>query len=481
MPSERTGRDPDRKETESKAEERHGWTVPVPLVVALVAGAFAAARLHWVVSGAAVSSGEPAALPARRKQVRAPGSPKAFALIALEDVPLFESPQSYTGIGTIGRGQIVDIAGPSMVYDGYEMVPIKPRGAVQRDMMREHVPDAPSSAAGAGQIVPASAEEYESLSVEGVRVLDPPAPPGRTFCNPATSDPAIARLCGWLEDECAAEGIRRVFIADFDHGGSPVRGAGVAEDVVAGTPVFCVAPQCFVNDDTISNEMPEDTEPTCTGYDRIALWLSTEELKGNESFYAPYISLLPPEEVYRRFHPAYLETDQLRLDDSIDFWSSWLESLRACHGGRQSPSYRAMKLNYVRLLTRQYEGAGMTPLLDMPNTAPYADLTVSQEFNEEGKFCLVATRNLAAGEELLVNYGAEHHSPLLMFLLYGFALPPGHHNTTVPSEEERANAEYQLAPGDDCAGLRPSQFSLPTGAGSVVKNFYRFSRRYCAL
>merc|ERR1712110_467859 len=113
--------------------------------------------------------------------------------------------------------------------------------------------------------------------------------------------------------------------------------------------------------------------------------------------------------------------------------------------GVQRPAWQQLKLAYVQMLTRQYEGAGMCPLADMLNTVAYEELTVNQELNKEGDFCLKSTRDLKAGEELLVNYGAESHSPMLMFIIYGFALAAEHHNLTVPTAEEYESSTYQLS------------------------------------
>lgn len=258
-----------------------------------------------------------------------------------------------------------------------------------------------------------------------------------------------------------------------------MRGLGVSSDVSEGDHVFCVPKACWVNEDVLPHPIDDGPGTHCESNERLALWLAAEMKKGPGSFYHPYFPVLPTEEAYRRFHPAYLEGFQ--LDDGLDYWKMWLARLRLCHGGRESPTWAEAKLTYVWLLTRQFGAVGMTPLADMPNTAPEHELNVKQILNSRGDFCLKALRDLPAGTELLVDYGAPHHSPTLMFLIYGFALDREYHNVTVPSAEEYANAEYMLSPKDGCAGLRPSTFQLPPDAGPALQNLARFAARHCRV
>ncbi|CAK0859845.1 unnamed protein product [Prorocentrum cordatum] len=306
---------------------------------------------------------------------------------------------------------------------------------------------------------------------------EPVAPLERIPCSRDAPDLGFAAMCAWLEDTCKAKGTSRVHVASFPHGGAPVRGLGVSSDVAKGDHVFCIPKACWLNEDVLPDPFDDGPGTHCTSNERMALWLANEVKKGPESFYSPYFPVLPTEEAYRRFHPAYLEGFQ--LDESVDLWKMWLGRLHLCHGGRESPTWAEVKLTYVWLLTRQFGGVGMTPLADMPNTAPEPELNVQQILNHGGDFCLKALRDLPAGTELLVDYGAPHHSPTLMFLIYGFALEREHHNVTVPSAEEYASAEYMLSPRDGCAGLRPPEFQLPPDAGPPLQNLARFAARHC--
>lgn len=53
------------------------------------------------------------------------------SLVALEDEPIYESVTSWEEIGTVVAGQSVAAAGPPVLVDSYEMVPIRPKGAVE--------------------------------------------------------------------------------------------------------------------------------------------------------------------------------------------------------------------------------------------------------------------------------------------------------------------------------------------------------------
>ncbi|CAK0864311.1 unnamed protein product [Prorocentrum cordatum] len=219
----------------------------------------------------------------------------------------------------------------------------------------------------------------------------------------------------------------RVFLASFEHGGEHLRGLGVSSDVSKGEPVFCIPKACWINEDVVPRS--SNFSMLCGANVRVALWLAVEAKKGPASFYYPYLAMLPTEEAYKHFHPAYLEGFQ--LDEQLDFWEgAWLRSLSDCHRGRESPTWEEAKLAYVQLLTRQSGYVGLSPLADLANAGPGHEVNVAQRLDAQGDFCLEAVRDLPAGAELLTDYWASSQSPALMFFTYGFALDREHHNET---------------------------------------------------
>ncbi|CAK0794236.1 unnamed protein product [Prorocentrum cordatum] len=218
----------------------------------------------------------------------------------------------------------------------------------------------------------------------------PAEPPRGRQTGRADPDPVVARLAAWLEDECGATGTARLFVGLFDKAGHPVRGIGVAQDVPRDEYAICVPRRCAISpDDAQSFLLPSDVDTaSCDSLSRLAFWMALEQEKGDASEWAPHFAAMPTEAEYKTYHPGSSNLDDMSLAPEVDVWQWWLDALKQCHGGRAVPTYEAMKLQYVRLITRQFEEVGLVPLADMPNTGPPGQNNVQQTYNDEGHFCL---------------------------------------------------------------------------------------------
>jgi len=288
-------------------------------------------------------------------------------------------------------------------------------------------------------------------------------------------DPIVAQFSAWLTDECGAWGLDSFFISEFEHADHKVRGVGVARNFTAGETTVCVPHKCWFH---IRNEPQRILDLThglsCSTDHVTALWLAEEVQKGSDSFWAPYIAMLPAEDDFKQFHPAYLEGFKPPTD--IDAWQLWNYDMQACYSEYQGRLHQRMepgvislgdaKLSFVRLFSRHYDMVGMVPLADLPNTGRQHNVQQTYLDFKSGTLCLNASRNLRVSEEVLVNYGAEQLNPLFMFLIFGFALDPHDH---LPMSHGM------------CVGLRLGELvEPPRDANPVHINFVRFAQRYCS-
>eukprot|EP00931_Biecheleriopsis_adriatica_P062120 TRINITY_DN373_c0_g1_i6.p1 TRINITY_DN373_c0_g1~~TRINITY_DN373_c0_g1_i6.p1 ORF type:complete len:467 (-),score=85.66 TRINITY_DN373_c0_g1_i6:9-1409(-) len=89
-----------------------------------------------------------------------------------------------------------------------------------------------------------------------------------------TSDPGVAHLCTWLEEQCEAVGLGRIFKGVFDHDGASVHGLGVVSDIAAGENIMCINSKCGITEDVLENA--ESDAELCTETHHLAVWLAEE-------------------------------------------------------------------------------------------------------------------------------------------------------------------------------------------------------------
>eukprot|EP00445_Apocalathium_hangoei_P066758 CAMPEP_0204109716 /NCGR_PEP_ID=MMETSP0361-20130328/1458_1 /ASSEMBLY_ACC=CAM_ASM_000343 /TAXON_ID=268821 /ORGANISM="Scrippsiella Hangoei, Strain SHTV-5" /LENGTH=1008 /DNA_ID=CAMNT_0051059521 /DNA_START=92 /DNA_END=3115 /DNA_ORIENTATION=+ len=117
----------------------------------------------------------PVAPPAAAAKVPAsetPPKPEAVEagteLIVAVETTLFESPTSYTDLGVVAQGKVVVATGAPVEAEGFYMVPIKPRGAVELQNVRAvAVPKAKAKSKGQGAVKPQPLKKADEPELEG--------------------------------------------------------------------------------------------------------------------------------------------------------------------------------------------------------------------------------------------------------------------------------------------------------------------------
>jgi len=312
------------------------------------------------------------------------------------------------------------------------------------------------------------------------RLQDPAPPEGQQVCSRDAADPDWARLCTWMEDYCGGEGMQNILAGEFEHGGHMVRGVAAAVDLKADQNVLCVPSKCWLKIGTESERVRQMTNrQDCGELERFAIHVAEENRKGEASVWAPYLQMLPTEAVYRNFHPAYLE-GKLDLGGWGEYWNPWSGALKKCYksyvekAGDSAVTFAQAYEALVQVNTRRYGDVDMVPIGDLLNTVPSAQLNVAPKYKDETSkdFCLVAKWDLSAGTELTVDYGADHHSAMMMHSLYGFAFAPEHHN-----ESLHGHPQFD-GPVDVCSGsLRTLTVDVDTDP--VVRNYWNFAQVHC--
>merc|ERR1711879_609843 len=122
--------------------------------------------------------------------------------------------------------------------------------------------------------------------------------------------------------------------------------------------------------------------------------------------------------------------DLWRTAGDLEHWAPLRNWLRNCHQeysvshfikegnwGKKPLSWLDLKLGSVRFHTRSFGEVGVVPVVDFANTDTEHNSKVSYG-NDDGETptCLVATRTIQHGMEVLVDYGEVSTNPLSFFL-----------------------------------------------------------------
>lgn len=85
-----------------------------------------------------------------------------WVIVDKDEVDVFKAVDSEEIIGVLQKGQLVEVAGPASIVDDYEMIPIKPTGALQADFVRWRISEAVN---GDFPVWQAAAEQEQSSPV----------------------------------------------------------------------------------------------------------------------------------------------------------------------------------------------------------------------------------------------------------------------------------------------------------------------------
>ncbi|CAD7938736.1 unnamed protein product [Amoebophrya sp. A120] len=333
---------------------------------------------------------------------------------------------------------------------------------------------------------------------------------------PHSKDPKIGNMAKWLKNECRATGLDNVFIGEFPKGpeGQLVRGLGFSRAIKKDTLFVCIPKKCWLGEPNLPKRyaaLKKKHAPQCDTIQYVmALWMADEFRKGEKSFWKPYLDTIPTKSEYEMYHPAFWKSSGERFykqcvdanggnaanckqpwdaeGDGSHLWNLWYGWVQDCYqkysqefdaGNFKVPSDEPgaellqtkltpeeVNFGYVLTMTRDFEGVGNLPLIDMPNTEE--EYNSHQYWYDERKsmFCLLNEKPVAKGEEVNVNYAQNTKNPFMMFAQYGFALEPKYH-----SEYTHSTARCQgLQDGDKVHELQ----------NPVAENFSNFAKRYCS-
>lgn len=95
------------------------------------------------------------------------------------------------------------------------------------------------------------------------------------------------------------------------------------------------------------------------------------------------------------------------------------------------------------------------------------------------RLCFKAMRDIAAGEELLMNYQTDHLAPLVSFMMFGFSFQPSNETGSMTVDASGTGVERNGS-SDQCQGLRPHEFTQPApDADPILRNFWHFATAHC--
>jgi len=297
-------------------------------------------------------------------------------------------------------------------------------------------------------------------------------------------DVAWAELSAWLEDFCGVPIVGRFYTAEFDRRGQRVAGLGTLVPVQRGERFACVPQRCWVTIPEVQIKEAMRSDSRCHGSSvDMAIYMALEVRKGNASVYAPYLRSLPTQADYERFHPAY-SRGEVGFHPAGDVWYApeglYHQAMKCyalyLHGTAAAPpSFEEVFLNLVRIHSWRFEGSELVPLVEKANTAGAAELNAEPApvFDDgELTYCLQASRDISAGEEILADYQFQDLSALTFFTIFGFTLGADEH----ADEDEDEDDEDE----DLCLNLGPDELPKPgDGEESWLHNVWRFAEEYC--
>lgn len=156
---------------------------------------------------------------------------------------------------------------------------------------------------------------------------------------------------------------------------------------------------------------------------------------GKESFFSEYVDgILPTASEMAEWHPAYAQQSGIDLPDGWNAWKELFTKVDTCfyhyantpsaqpEAGALSVDRQKVRDAYVQVASRAYPEVYLAPFLDMVNMGTNNNVQHSFETADKDSVCIQATKEIKAGEELLIDYGMKNHDMWSFFTQYGFAL-----------------------------------------------------------
>lgn len=243
-----------------------------------------------------------------------------------------------------------------------------------------------------------------------------------TFRAAAKEDSSTAheRLLKWIIDYSGSdEFTQNVSLGTFERGGMQVRGLRAERNFAEGEVVLKVPEELWLYSDKVAKHLSKNCH---------ALYLATERRKGAESWWYPYIQVMPVPEDYDQFMLSYADESLLEsytqlppAEASLSTQETWRKQWAQCQRYDEAKNVTFDDFRWAKTAsqTRSWDsehGWVMVPLADMANT----DLNTNMYWPGMVSFELLADRDIAKGEELTVWYG--NHKNDYFLEVYGLTL-----------------------------------------------------------
>lgn len=289
-------------------------------------------------------------------------------------------------------------------------------------------------------------------------------------------------LLGWLS--ARVDGLRRVALRDFDGMGC---GVAAAEALRAGACVLRVPRACW---EPFGADAARAAAPSAAArVDAVAASMGAGSALADSVLLAaalvrqkrrptpddaPFVDSLPASLDVPLLWPAELQQALLAGTSCESTCAQQAALSQVMHAALRDgdgddgagPSLEELRWGQSLILSRAHSGRGkplaLVPGLDLLNTGGHAAPTAEVAFADDGAFELVATRDHAPGEQLLIDYSTP--TPHRMLRLYGFVPARGDGGGAATEE-----ALLPLLPADGDGGAAAAARALEAaGLGRTV-------------
>ncbi|KAL8536895.1 hypothetical protein ACS0TY_012174 [Phlomoides rotata] len=240
----------------------------------------------------------------------------------------------------------------------------------------------------------------------------------------------------WLERKAGAKISSTLSIGKSPHGG---RGLYASENIKKGDLLLKIPFSVQLAQDNLPPEISSLLGNYLDPITKVALLILHEKELGQDSEWAPYISRLPlPHDVHssvfwsdeelEMIRPSSLYEETLGNKELIEGDFKAVKSVfDRCPSRFQDPTLEEFTHAYQLVKSRAWNskkrGVSLIPFADFMNHCNTSEAAVNN--NEEQQISkIIADRDFAAGEEVVIKYGKYANATLLSS--YGFTLP---HNT----------------------------------------------------
>jgi len=305
---------------------------------------------------------------------------------------------------------------------------------------------------------------------------------------------------------------KKLALEDTHHGGFTVRGLVTTARIQESEVVILLPDSLTIRSEHYPEIHGVDLGETCGKLSDVrrldvkhALAFALEFSKGDESFYAPYIRLLPSLEDFKSYLPQFAPAAVLLGLRAIPVWEAVrkvqedFDNMQACwEAWKQEPTYperllpipwEAVLLGLLQFQTRAFthgeNSSRLVPLADMMNTGTKSENNVEMD-DEREEFVLTSVGDIERGEEVLDPYVGAMSPNRILVPVYGTYVESGLYGVR-PLELEECPEPARQFVWDTLAGVGPGGEEVPLcdrkilnmSQGPAHCSLARFTYEYC--